>query len=102
MSKLNAQLNDWIKTGFSMNLTYQDVNTTGFSGSNNRNSVYNPMFMASQMYPWMLPYEYTVNADGSLTLGEERTYFDEMKMYNTSPEDSAFIHQLHPPQRQSV
>ena len=83
MSKLNAQLNDWIKTGFSMNLTYQDVNTTGFSGSNNRNSVYNPMFMASQMYPWMLPYEYTVNADGSLTLGEERTYFDEMKMYNT-------------------
>lgn len=83
MSKLNAQLNDWIKTGFSMNLTYQDVNTTGFSGSNYRNSVYNPMFMASQMYPWMLPYEYTVNADGSLTLGEERTYFDEMKMYNT-------------------
>ncbi|HCZ22641.1 MAG TPA: SusC/RagA family TonB-linked outer membrane protein, partial [Rikenellaceae bacterium] len=81
MTKLNTQLNDWLKTGFSMNLTYQDVNTTGFSSK--RNSWYNPMFAASQMLPWMLPYEYTVNEDGSLTLGKERDYFDEMGFYNT-------------------
>lgn len=82
LSKLNTQLTDWFKAGFSMNLSYQDVNTTGFA--NTGNSIYNPMFMASQMLPWMLPYEYTENGDGTLTYGADRTYFDEMNMYNTS------------------
>ncbi len=81
MAKLNTQITDWFKTGFSFNLAYQDINTTGFSGT--ANSPYNPMFMASQMYPWMSPYEYTVNEDGSLTYGKDRDYFDEMGMYNT-------------------
>ena len=81
LAKLNTQITSWFKTGFSFNLAYQDVNTTGFSGT--ANSPYNPMFMASQMYPWMSPYEYTVNPDGSLTYGNRREYFDEMGMYNT-------------------
>jgi len=79
--KLNAQLTNWLKVGTSLNLTYQDINTTGFSSS--RNSVYNPMFMSYQMYPWMSPYEITENPDGSISYGEEREYFDEMDMYNT-------------------
>lgn len=81
LAKLNSQITNWFKTGFSFNLAYQDINTTGFSGT--ANSPYNPMFMASQMYPWMSPYEYTVNPDGSLTYGDDREYFDEMGMYNT-------------------
>lgn len=81
LTKLNTQITSWLKTGVSLNLTYQDVNTTGFSGT--RNSIYNPMFMASQMLPWMSPYEYTENPDGTLTFGERREYFDEMGMYNT-------------------
>ena len=83
LSKLNTQVTDWFKAGFSLNLSYQDVNATGFGTSSERNSVYNPMFMSSQMLPWVLPYEYTENPDGTLTLGEDRTYFDEMNMYNT-------------------
>ena len=81
MSKLNTQLTGWLKTGYSLNLSYQDINTTGFS--NTSNSIYNPMFMASQMLPWITPYEYTENPDGTLTFGKEKEYFDEMGMYNT-------------------
>lgn len=81
MTKLNTQLTGWLKTGISLNFTYQDINTTGFSGT--RNSIYNPMFMASQMLPWFTPYEYTVNEDGTLTFGKDKEYFDEMGMYNT-------------------
>lgn len=83
MSKINTQLTSWLKTGLSLNLTYQEQETTGFSGSSSRNSPYNPMFMANQMLPWLSPYEITDNPDGSFTFGEEKDYFDEMGMYNT-------------------
>lgn len=81
LTKLNTQVTNWFKVGVNLNLTYQDIETTGFSGTSN--SVYNPMFMATQMYPWILPYEYTENPDGTLTMGKRREYFDEMDMYNT-------------------
>lgn len=81
MSKMNTQVTKWLKTGLNLNLTYQDVETTGFSGTSN--SIYNPMFMAQQMFPWITPYEYTENPDGTLTFGKEKEYFDEMGMWNT-------------------
>lgn len=79
-SKMNTQITPWLKTGLSLNLTYQVVETTG---NFERNSIYNPMYMAARMLPWMTPYEYEEQPDGTLVWGDEKDYFDEMNMHNT-------------------
>ncbi len=83
LNKLNTQVTKWLKLGLSMNLTYQDIATTGFSGTSN--SVFNPMFQAQRMMPWFSPYEYSFDENGNIVWGEDRDIFTEQSatMYNT-------------------
>ncbi len=83
LNKINTQVKDWLKVGLSMNLTYQDQETTGFAGT--QNSVYNPMYMAQQMLPWISPYEHSFDEDGNIVWGDEKEMFNDQQegMYNT-------------------
>ncbi len=83
LNKLNTQVTKWLRLGTSLNLTYQDIETTGFSGTSN--SVYNPMFMSQQMFPWFSPYEHSFDENGNIVWGEEKEMFEEQmaSMYNT-------------------
>ncbi len=83
LNKLNTQVTKWLRLGTSLNLTYQDIETTGFSGTSN--SVYNPMFQAQRMFPWFSPYEHSFDEDGNIVWGEEKDMFTEQSagMYNT-------------------
>lgn len=81
LSKLNAQLAKWLKMGYSLNLSYQKIDTTGFASSGN--SIYNPMFEALRLPKWIIPYEYTEDEHGNLVYGDEKEWFDEKGMYNT-------------------
>ncbi len=81
LSKLNTQATKWLKLGTSLNLTYQDVSTTGFSGTSN--SVYNPMFNSQRMFPWFSPYEHSFDENGNIVWGKDKTMFDEHGIYNT-------------------
>ena len=71
-SNINTNVNDWLKMGISLGLTYQDYRTAGFITSGN--SWYNPVSAANWLFPWITPYDED---------GNERQIFDELGMYNT-------------------
>ncbi|MBO8465518.1 MAG: TonB-dependent receptor [Bacteroidetes bacterium] len=64
-SNVNVKATDWLKLGANIQLTYQDVQTSGDSYA--ANNIYNPMWQAILNAPWLSPYE--INEDG--TYGEE-------------------------------
>ncbi len=85
LNKVNTQVTKWLKVGISLNLTYQDISTTGFSNADNRNNPYNPMFMSQQMFPWFSPYEHSFDEQGNIVWGDEKKMFPEQdpQMWNT-------------------
>ena len=82
-SNINTRVNDWLKMGLNLGLTYQKYTTAGFSTTGN--SWYNPTTASNWMLPWVTPYAYEVDDQGNdyIDYTTERTYFDEVGMYNT-------------------
>ena len=82
-SNINTRVNDWLKMGLNLGLTYQKYTTAGFSTTGN--SWYNPTTASNWMLPWVTPYAYEVDEQGNdyIDYSTERTYFDEVGMYNT-------------------
>ncbi len=73
-ASINANVNDWLKVGYSSNLGYTGYETNGFN-SNSSNSVYNPAFAARMLYPFDSPNYYTINDNGQIEWGEKAKYY---------------------------
>ncbi len=80
-SNLEASVNDWIRVGVNLNLSYQRYGTTAFGGT--ANSVYNKAY-ASRIYrPDQSYYEILTDDEGNFTgYGDRLDYFDKLGYYN--------------------
>ena len=80
-SNLEAKVNNWMKVGANMNLSYQKFNTTAFGGE--ANSVYNKAFAARTYRPDQSYYEVLTDKKGRFTgFGDRMDYFDKIDDYN--------------------
>ena len=80
-SNIDANVNNWMKVGANLNLSYQKYGTAAFGGTGN--SVYNKAY-ASRIYrPDQSYYEILTDEEGNfLGYGERLDYFDRLGYYN--------------------
>ena len=80
-SNIDANVNNWMKVGANLNLSYQKYGTAAFGGTGN--SVYNKAY-ASRIYrPDQTYYEILTDEEGNfLGYGERLDYFDRLGYYN--------------------
>jgi TonB-dependent SusC/RagA subfamily outer membrane receptor len=83
-SNIDASINQWIRVGANLSLSYQKYITAAFGGT--ANSVYNKAH-ASRIYrPDQSYYEILRNEDGSFAgYGDRLDYFDKLGYYNPQP-----------------
>ena len=80
-SNIDASVNDFIRVGANLNLSYQKYGTTAFGGS--ANSVYNKVY-ASRIYrPDQTYHEILTDDEGNfIGFGDRMDYFDKLGYYN--------------------
>ena len=80
-TNVSSKLNSWLKVGVNLNLTYQEMNTAGYSTQ--RNGWYNPINLATWSLPYTVPYEILTDDNGNfLGYGEEQNYMDDWGGWN--------------------
>lgn len=94
-SNLNSKVNDWLKVGINLGLTYQDSRTAGFVGSSSTaTNPYNPVWASNTYVPWVSPtlgpqWDEATNSpvldeEGNwIPVRGERDFFNELGIYNT-------------------
>ncbi len=77
---LNTRATDWLKLGASLNLTYQNYDTAGFT--NVGNSYFNPVNAVNWTPTYISPYEILYDADGNPYVSDiEKDFFVETEAY---------------------
>ena len=80
-SNIDANVNNWMKVGANLNLSYQKYGTTAFGGT--ANSVYNKVYAARVYRPDQSYYEILTDEEGNFTgFGDRLDYFDRLGYYN--------------------
>ena len=80
-SNIDANVNNWMKVGANLNLSYQKYGTTAFGGT--ANSVYNKVFAARRYRPDQSYYEIQYDEEGNFAgYGDRLDYFDLLGYYN--------------------
>ena len=80
-SNIDANVNQWIRVGANLSLSYQKYTTAAFGGT--ANSVYNKVFASRTYRPDQSYHEILRNEDGSFAgFGDRLDYFDKMGYYN--------------------
>ncbi|HIZ85145.1 MAG TPA: SusC/RagA family TonB-linked outer membrane protein [Candidatus Coprenecus stercoravium] len=84
-TNVNTQVNDWLKMGMNIGMTYQEYSTTPYQGSGN-NSFGNVMFASSNLPSWLSPYDLKVDDNTNEAYvdyeGGELDYWDAIQVYN--------------------
>lgn len=99
-SNINTKVNNWLKMGLNLGLTYQDYSSAGFTGSSHSNNIYNPVTGSNWMAPWLTPYTIVKDeATGKYyeDRSQERKYFSEGGMWNTY-----WLQELQPQKRNHI
>ena len=96
-SNINTKVNNWLKMGMNLGLTYQLYHTAGFSTTGN--SWYNPTTAANWMLPWVTPYK--INREDPehpyVDYDTRADYFDQVSLYNT-----IYLQELQPQDRTNL
>ena len=80
-SNIDASINQWIRVGANLSLSYQKYITAAFGGT--ANSVYNKAYASRVYRPDQSYYEILRNEDGSFAgYGDRLDYFDKLSCYN--------------------
>lgn len=80
-SNIDASINQWIRVGANLSLSYQKYITAAFGGT--ANSVYNKAYASRVYRPDQSYYEILRNEDGSFAgYGDRLDYFDKLGYYN--------------------
>ena len=80
-SNIDANVNNWMKVGANLNLSYQKYGTTAFGGT--ANSVYNKVFASRTYRPDQSYHEILTDEEGNfLGYGDRLDYFDRLGYYN--------------------
>ena len=80
-SNIDASINQWIRVGANLSLSYQKYITAAFGGT--ANSVYNKAYASRVYRPDQSYYEILRNEDGSFAgYGDRLDYFDKLSYYN--------------------
>lgn len=77
-SNVETKLNEWLKVGANIGLSYQSYEQTASTS----NSWYNPVNFAKWARPDMSPYEIIDNPDGSISYGKRLNYISKGGLYN--------------------
>ena len=80
-SNINSYVNEWLKVGANLALSYQPQMTQGYSGGNNW---YNPVSIAYWSLPYATPYGLVYDDNGNFVglTPEEQNYIEDCGMYN--------------------
>lgn len=80
-SNINSYINEWLKVGVNLALSYQPQMTQGYSTGN---SWYNPVSIAYWSLPYTTPYGLVYDDDGKFVglTPEEQDYMEDGGMYN--------------------
>lgn len=82
-SNINTKVTKWLKFGINLGLTYQEVETAGYTSSTQANSWSNPINIADWMLPYATPYEILLGDNGEfLGFGAEEDKFSDTNMWN--------------------
>ena len=81
-TNLDTKINDWIKFGANVNLSYQKAVTLGFTNTDGGLSIFNSTSLARNGLPTQPIYEIIDHEDGTWEYGDELDWFDVMGQYN--------------------